>query len=117
MNPREDEEFYPREFTVYNPPGSVGVSCDGRGQVSALMLDDEALDGDDVALAEEIVALARLAREKYRMELRLHSLQVLAAEGRNVDRMDRFYRGVQKLPTPQEYKALQTNEFARRYPE
>lgn len=112
-----DEDFYPREFSVYNPPGSVGVSCDGRGQVSALMLEDDALDSGDVGLADEIVALARLAREKYRMELRLHSLQVLAAEGRNVDRMDRFYRGVQKLPTPEEYKALESSEFARRYSE
>ena len=110
------EEFYTREFSVYNPAGSVGVSCDGRGQVSALMLDEDALALGDVELGREIVVLGRLARAKYRMELRLFSLATLAAEGRNTDRMDRFYRRVQKLPTPEEYQDMESDEFARRYP-
>lgn len=114
--PPDIDEFYGREFTVYNPTGSVGVGCDGRGQVCALMLDDDALAVGDVGLAEEIVTLAYLARAKYRMELRLFSLSTLAAEGRNTDRMDRFYRHVQKLPTPEEYRMMESDEFARRYP-
>lgn len=109
------EDFYPREFSVYNPSGSVGVSCNGRGQVSALMLDDDALDLGDVDLGREIVALGQLARAKYRMELRLWSLATVAAEGRDADRMDRFYRRVQKLPTPEEYREMEAAEFARRY--
>ncbi|MBE5477911.1 hypothetical protein E3G68_005265 [Mycobacteroides abscessus] len=109
------EDFYPQEFSVYNPSGSVGVSCNGRGQVSALMLDDDALDLGDVDLGREIVALSQLARAKYRMELRLWSLATVAAEGRDPDRMDRFYRRVQKLPTPEEYREMEAAEFARRY--
>lgn len=109
------EEFYTREFSVYNPAGTVGVSCDGRGEVSALMLDEDALAFGEDELGGEIVMLARLAREKYRMELRLFSLASLAAQGRNTDRMDRFYRRVQKLLTPEEYQDMEAAEFARRY--
>ena len=111
----DTEEFYRCEFTVFNPSGSVGVSCNGRGQISALILDEDALTDDD-KLAEEIVAIARLARAKYRMELRLFSLESIEAQGANPDRMDRFYRGVQKLPTPEEYRDIQSAEFASRYP-
>jgi len=106
--------FYRREFTVYNPPRSVGVSCDGRGEVVALMLEQDALAAGDVELAEEIVAIAGLARAKYRMELRLHCLNWLVAEGGNPERMDVFYRRVQKLPTPEEYREME-HEFAKRY--
>lgn len=108
------EAFYEREFTAYNPPGSVGVSCNGRGQITALMLDEDALAAGDEPLAEEIVAIAGLARAKYRMELRLFSLETLAAQGHNTDRMDRFYRRHQKLPTPEEYREME-RELASRY--
>ncbi|KMV20741.1 YbaB/EbfC family DNA-binding protein [Mycobacterium timonense] len=108
--------FYRREFTVFNPAGSVGVSCNGRGQVSGLFLDEDALTSDD-ELAKEIVTIAGLARAKYRMELRLFSLQCVEAQGRNPDRMDRFYRGVQKLPTPEEYREMEAATFADRYPQ
>lgn len=114
--PINTEEFYRQEFTVFNPAGTVGVSCNGRGLVSALMLEPEALTDDEV-LAEEIVAIARLARAKYRMELRLFSLRSIEAQGLNPDRMDRFYRGVQKLPTPEEFDDMQAAEFAKRYPQ
>ena len=113
--PDIETDFYPREFCVYNPSGSVGVCCDGRGQVSALMLDDDALEFGDLDLGREIVFLGQLARAKYRMELRLWSLASVAAQGRDPDRMDRFYRRVQKLLTPQEYRELEAAEFARRY--
>lgn len=110
------EEFYESEFTVYNPSGSVGVSCDGRGQVVALILDEEALRQGEIALADEIVALAGLARAKYRMGLRLHTLAAVAGDGPNVtDRTDRFCRRVQKLPTPEEYRDMESAEFATRY--
>lgn len=112
----EIEEFYRQEFAVYNPAGLVGVSCNGTGQVCGLTLDDDGLKVGDVALADEIVALAQLARAKYRMELRLFSLARQEAEGRNIDRMDRFYRRIQKLPTPDEYRAMESTELARRYP-
>lgn len=112
----DTEMFYRREFTVFNPAGSVGVSCNGRGQVSGLFLDADALTSDD-ELAKEIVTIAGLARAKYRMELRLFSLQCVEAQGRNPDRMDRFYRGVQKLPTPEEYREMEAATFADRYPQ
>lgn len=109
------EAFYEREFTAYNPPGSVGVSCNGRGQITALLLDEDALAAGDESLAEEIVAIAGLVREQYRMELRLFSLESLAAQGyNNTDRMDRFYRRDQKMPTPEEYREME-RELASRY--
>ncbi len=109
------EEFYRQQFPVYSPEGLVGAACDGRGRVSAIMLEEDALRAGDEALADEIVALAQLARAKYRMNLRLFSLDSLAAQGRDTTPMDRFYRRVQKLPTPEEYTELQAKEFARRY--
>lgn len=109
------EAFYQRDFTVYNPVGSVGVSCNGRGEICALMLDDDALAAGDVGLAEEIVMLAGLARAKYRTEFRLYELEMLAAEGRNPNRMDQFYRRVLKMPTPEEYREMESREFTTRY--
>ena len=109
--PESTEEFYAREFTVFNPAGSVGVTCNGRGQISALMLEPEALTNDET-LAEEIVAIAGLARAKQRMELRLFTLLSAEAQGR----IDRFCRRTQKLPTPEEYQDMESAEFARRYP-
>lgn len=113
--PESTEEFYAREFTVFNPAGSIGVTCNGRGQISALMLEPEALTNDET-LAEEIVAIAGLARAKQRMELRLFTLLSAEAQGRNPDPIDRFCRRTQKLPTPEEYQDMESAEFARRYP-
>lgn len=110
------EQFYGSEFTVYNPSGSVGVTCNGRGQVVDLMLEEDALVQGEIALADEIVALAGLARAKYRMGLRLHSLAAVADEGHTTtERVDRFCRRVQKLPTPEEYQEMESAEFAGRY--
>lgn len=111
----ETEEFYARHFEVFNPPGTIGVRCNGRGRISNVMLEEQALTGDE-SLGEEIVAIARLARAKQRMELRLFTLQSVERQGRDPDRMDRFCRKVQKLPTPEEYQALEVAEFASRYP-
>ena len=109
------EEFYRREFSVFNPSGSVGISCNGRGQICGITLDEDALTNDE-ELAAEIVALAKLARAKYRMNLRLFSLEATTAQGRDPDRMDRFYRGVQKLPTPEEYAEMERADAARYAP-
>lgn len=108
------EEFYRREFTAFNPAGSVGITCNGRGQICGISLDEDALTTDE-ELAAEIVALAKLARAKYRMNLRLFSLEAVTAQGRDPERMDRFYRGVQKLPTPEEYAQMEHEAFAERY--
>ena len=41
------EEFYRREFTAYNPAGSVGITCNGRGQICGISLDEDALTTDE----------------------------------------------------------------------
>lgn len=114
VDPGATEEFYRREFTAFNPAGSVGITCNGRGQICGISLDEDALTTDE-ELAAEIVALAKLARAKYRMNLRLFSLDAVTAAGRDAARMDRFYRGVQKLPTPEEYAQMEHDAFADRY--
>ena len=106
------QEFAAREFSVYNPSGSIGISCDGRGRVCGISLDEDALTSDE-ELAAEIVALAALARAKYRMELRLHSLAAITASGGDPVGAVRFYRGQEKLPTPEEYAQLETAAFQR----
>jgi len=112
----DTEAFYRRHFTVYNPAGTVGVSWNGRGEFARLFLEEDALSSDE-QLAAEIVVIARLAQAKYRMQLRLFSLECVEAQGRNPDRVDRFlYRGLQKLPTPDEYQEMESAEFARMYP-
>ena len=107
-----DGGFFSREFSVYNPSGSVGISCDGRGYVCGISLDEDALTSDE-ELAAEIVALAGLARAKYRMELRLHSLSAIRASGGDPLSADRLYRGVQKLPTPEEYAQMESAVMIR----
>jgi hypothetical protein len=109
------EAYYRREFSVFNPAGSIGITCNGRGQISGITLDEDALTTDE-ELAAEIVALAKLARAKYRMALRLFSLEVVTAQGRDPERMDRFYRGVQGLPTPEEYAVMEQAAFAGKAP-
>ncbi len=108
------EAFYRREFAAFNPAGSVGITCNGRGQICGITIDEDALTTDE-ELAGEIVVLARLARAKYRMNLRLFSLDAVTSQGRDPERMDRFYRGVQKLPTPEEYAQMEQDAFADRY--
>lgn len=112
------EKFDRSEFAVYSPSRSVGVTCDGRGRVVGLTLSQDAVLQGEIALAEEIVALAGLARAKSRMGLRLHSMATVATEGpAAVEGVDRFCREIQKLPTPGEYREMEAAEFGRLYPD
>jgi hypothetical protein len=110
--PAVDDGFFGRVFEVFNPAGSVGISVDGRGYVCGISLDADALTSDE-ELAAEIVTLAGLARAKFRMELRLHSLAAIRARGGDPLSADRFYRGVQGLPTEQEYAQMESAVMAR----
>ncbi len=69
-------------------------------------------DVDNESLASQIVAVAGLARAKYRMELRLWALAHHKAEGRALDHFDRIYRVHRRCPTPEEYQALEGRVFA-----
>jgi hypothetical protein len=108
----EVDDFFDREFSVYNPSGSVGITCNGRGLLCGISLDDDALTSDG-ELSELIVGLAQLARAKFRMELRLHSLAAVTTSGGDPLRADRFYRGIQHLPTPEEYAQMEADAFER----
>lgn len=106
------EEFFRKTFTVFNPAGSVGITVNGQGQVCGISLDEDALTSDE-ELAREIVEIAGVAYANYQMHLRLFSLAVVTAAGRDPERMDRCYRGLQKLPTPEEYAEMEAAMVAR----
>lgn len=108
--PDAKQSFSARQFTVVDPTGSVAVSVSGLGRFTAVTV--AAADVDNESLASQIVAVAGLARAKYRMELRLWALAHHKAEGRALDHFDRIYRVHRRCPTPEEYQALEGRVFA-----
>lgn len=108
--PDAEQSFSVRQFTVVDPTGSVSVSVSGLGRFAAITV--TSADVDHESLADQIVAVAGLARAKRLTELRLWALANHKAEGRNPDRFDHFFREHRKCPTPDEYQALEDRVFA-----
>lgn len=104
------QSFSARQFTVVDPTGSVSVSVSGLGRFTDVTV--TSADVDHESLADQIVAVAGLARAKRRMDLRLWTLAAHEAEVRKPDRLDHFLREHQKCPTPEEYRALEDRVFA-----
>lgn len=104
------QSFSVRQFTVVDPTGSVSVSVSGLGRFTDVTV--TSADVDHESLADQIVAVAGLARAKRRMDLRLWTLAAHEAEVRKPDRLDHFLREHQKCPTPEEYRALEDRVFA-----
>jgi hypothetical protein len=121
----EEDEEDPALFTVTNPPDTVSVSAFMDGRTQQVTLSPKATSMTESALAEEIVVLADLARQKglagqhtYLMESMsevegMEELNEIGLDGTEVLR--NFMDSGMHLSTPEEAAAAQAEVFATRY--
>jgi hypothetical protein len=121
----EDEEDGLQKFTVTNPPETVSVSALIDGRTQRVQLSAKATNMTESELADEIIVLAELARQKglagqrtYVMESASENegLQQLSDAGFDSNQLLRdFVESGMQLPTPEQAEAAQAEVFAARY--
>lgn len=121
----DDEEDGVQKFTVTNPPETVSVSALIDGRTQQVELSAKATNMTESELAEEILVLAGLARQKglagqraYVMESAAQNegLQQLSDAGFDSDQLLRDFVGAgMQLPTTEQAEAQQAEVFAARY--
>ncbi|ORW87347.1 hypothetical protein AWB92_24290 [Mycobacterium sp. IEC1808] len=118
----EDEEEVGPLFTVTNPPETVSVSALVGGRVHQISLSPKVTGMSESELADEIVVIAGLARQKglagehtYLLEndSLSETMRAIGLDGNEVLR-DFMENGI-GLPTPEEADAEQAEVFATRY--
>lgn len=111
----EDREPSPPLFTVTNPPGTVSVSAYLDGRVHHIDLTANAAKMTEPQLAEEILLIAGLARQKARSAQYAFMLDGMRDLGHdNVATRDFLSRDL-GLPSPEEATAETAQLFATRY--
>lgn len=102
-------------FTVTNPPGTVSVSAYLDGRVHRIDLTAKATNMTETQLAEEILIIAGLARQKARSAQYSFMLEGMRDLGHdNVATRDFLSRDL-GLPSPEEATAETAQLFATRY--
>ena len=102
-------------FTVTNPPGTVSVSAYLDGRVHHIDLTAKATTMTEAQLAEEILIIAGLARQKARSAQYAFMLDGMRDLGHdNVATRDFLSRDL-GLPSPEEATAETAQLFATRY--
>ncbi|OBI59782.1 hypothetical protein A5706_01415 [Mycobacterium sp. E796] len=118
----EDEEEVGPLFTVTNPPETVSVSALIGGRVHQISLSPKVTGMSESELADEIVVIAGLARQKglagehtYLLEndSLSETMRAIGLDGNEVLR-DFMENGI-GLPTPEDADAEQAEVFATRY--
>lgn len=120
----EDEEdvLAPYTYTVTNPPGIVSVSALIGGRIREVELSPKARSMSEDELADEIIVLAGLARQKalagqqtYLMESELlaDGMREFGLDSRDVVRD--FMQVGMGMPSPEQAEAAQAEVFATRY--
>jgi hypothetical protein len=114
-NPLADEAS-PFLVKVTNPPGTVSVRALADGSVLEIELSPKVANMTESALADEILVIADLARQKglaNQQAFITDATQALGiAEG---DAAHGFIADSLELPTPQQAEAAQAEVFATRY--
>ncbi|WAC91710.1 hypothetical protein [Mycobacterium sp. Aquia_213] len=121
----DDEEEAGPQFTVTNPPETVSVSALIDGRTQRVTLSPTATNLTEAELADEIVVLAELARQKglagqrtYVMESAAENagLQELNDMGLDSTQLLRdFVDTGMRLPTEEQAETAQAEVFAARY--
>ncbi|MEZ0352747.1 hypothetical protein [Mycobacterium sp. pR1184] len=121
----EDDEDDAQQFTVTNPPETVSVSALIDGRTQRVTLSPNATNLTEDELADEIVVLAELARQKglagqrtYVMDSAADNagLQQLADMGLDSTQLLRdFVDTGMRLPTEEQAETAQAEVFAVRY--
>jgi hypothetical protein len=118
----EDDELAPYTFTVTNPPGIVSVSALIGGRIREVELSPKARSMSEAELADEIIVLAGLARQKalagqqtYLMEsgFLADGMREFGLDGSEVVRD--FMQNGMGMPSPEQAEAAQAEVFATRY--
>ncbi len=118
----EDDEETPQEFTVTNPPETVSVSALMDGRTQRVELSPKVTSMSEAELADEILVIADLARQKglaaqhsYLLEddSLSETMREMGIEGSEVVR-DFMQNGI-GLTTPEQAAAAQAEVFASRY--
>lgn len=120
-----EEEAGVQLFSVVNPSDSVLVSALMDGRTQRVKLSPEALKQTESELAQEIIILAELARQKGLAGQRTYLLENAAqTEGLQVVRdfgldskeiLQAFMDSGMQLPTPEQAEDAQAEVFAARY--
>jgi hypothetical protein len=103
--------------TVVNPPGTVTVKALSDGSVHEVDLSPKVVSMTESALADEILAIADLARQKglAKHQAFIADIVRVFAEGGGQGVNDELIIGSLELPTPQDAEAAQAEVFATRY--
>lgn len=118
----EADPLDPFTVSVTNPPQTVTVSAIVDGSIRQVELSPKAADMSESQLAEEVLVLADLAREKGRAAQHTYLLgnpflsgmmSELQLDGDEVLRD--FMENGMKLPTPDQAAAAEAEVFATRY--
>lgn len=122
---QEEEEGGVQLFSVVNPPVTVMVSALMDGRTQRVKLSPKAANQTESELADEIVALAELARQKglagqhtYLLEnaSQVEGLDALSDFGLDGSELLRtFMETGMQLPTPDQAAEAQAEVFATRY--
>lgn len=121
----EDEEDGVQQFTVTNPPETVSVSALIDGRTQRVTLSPTASNLTEAELADEIIVLAELARQKGLAGQRTYvvdsaadnaGLQQLNDMGLDSGQLLRdFVETGMRLPTEEQAETAQAEVFAARY--
>lgn len=99
---------------VTNLPGTVAVTALPDGSVMHIDLSPKVASMSESALAEEILVIADLARQKGQAKQQSFLVDVMEEMGLD-DEVQTFVLDPKELPTPEQAEAAQAEVFATRY--
>ena len=110
-----EQELSSPLYTVTNPAGTVSVAVCLDGRVDHVELAPKVTEMTERELAEEIVVIADLARQKARSQLHTLIVEGVRVMGYDPAIMHDGLRRELDMPTPEEAAATAAEVFASRY--
>lgn len=105
-----------QQYTVANPAATVSVSTFIGGTINRVELSPKVASMTESALADEIVVLAKLARQKGQAGQHSYMVEVMHSLGIDDDKaVSDLLEEDLALPTPDKAEAAQAEVFATRY--
>ncbi len=111
----EDDELQSSLFTITNPPGTVTVSAYLDGRVQRVDLTAKVTHMTEPHLAEEILVIADLARQRARSAQYAFISEAMRELGQDHATTRDFLGREMDLPSPDEAIAATAQVFAARY--
>ncbi|OBI46388.1 secretion protein EspD [Mycobacterium kyorinense] len=111
----EEEELQSPLFTVTNPAGTVTVSAFMDGHIQGIELTAKVTNMTEAHLADEILVIADLARQKARSAQYESISEAMRELGQDNATTRDFLTRELRLPSPEEATAAAAKVFATRY--